>query len=487
VNAPRREDGGALDPILPAPDRASTPLPGTFGLTIDTSTVAFDDGRVLMGGSPPKLLRLSARARTVAQGWAAGKVVGERGAERSLARRLVASGLFVPRPGPSSFGPKDVTVVVPVRNRPAQLERLLASLEGLACIVVDDASADAAGTRRIAETAGAAVVSLLTNSGPSAARNAGLSRVRSPLVAFVDSDCVPADGWLEPLLGHFDDPLVAAVAPRIVPLPVAPATVWSRYEADRSSLDRGDAAGIVRPLSRIPYVFDPALRGGEDVDAVWRMVGAGWDVRYEPRSTVRHDGPVRAGAGLARRTFYGTTAGPLALRHGTALAPLHTSVWTAGVWALVAARRPVPALGTLAVSVAVLARRLRGLVDRPVLLGGRIAGGGTLGAALPALGGLVRAWAPGLLFALSWRRTRRAATLALLLPAIGDAVTARADLDPLRYAALHAADDLAYGAGVWLGCARARTLVPLLPRIAFRTRRWSSPSLQAALGGRAGG
>ncbi len=54
------------------------------------------------------------------------------------------------------------------------------------------------------------------NVGPAGARNAGLAAVHSPLVAFVDSDCVPADGWLGPLLGHFDDPVVAAVAPRIV-------------------------------------------------------------------------------------------------------------------------------------------------------------------------------------------------------------------------------------------------------------------------------
>ncbi len=90
--------------------------------------------------------------------------------------------------------------------------------------------------------------------GPAAARNAGLGQVTTPLVAFVDSDCVPDPDWLEPLLGHFDDPMVAAVAPRIVPFPVVPATALSRYEAARSSLDRGGSGGLVRPLSRIPYV-----------------------------------------------------------------------------------------------------------------------------------------------------------------------------------------------------------------------------------------
>ena len=81
---------------------------------------------------------------------------------------------------------------------------------------------------------------------------------------------------------------------------------------------------------------------------MWRLVQAGWDVRYEPGATVAarraHDS---AAAWLGRRAFYGTTAGPLARRHPRALAPLHTSAWTAAVWVLVAARRPLPAAGVL--------------------------------------------------------------------------------------------------------------------------------------------
>ena len=260
---------------------------------------------------------------------------------------------------------------------------------GLACIVVDDASADAGATKEIAERHGARFVGLATNVGPAGARNAGLAVVHTALVAFVDSDCVPADGWLGPLLGHFDDPLVAAVAPRIVR-----AGRPARYEAARSSLDRGDRGGPVRPGSRIPFVpsaallvradvamgpdlFDAALRGGEDVDLVWRLGEAGWDVRYVPSSTVAHEGPATLRAFLARRAFYGTTAAPLARRHGDALAPVHLSGWSLAVWSLVLARRPVLALAALAASIAILARRLRGLVRDPVGVAAHIAGGGT--------------------------------------------------------------------------------------------------------------
>jgi mycofactocin glycosyltransferase len=498
VKSPSREDGGAPDPIRAAPDRASTPLPGAFGLTPDPATTRLDRGRVLMGGSPLRLLRVSARAGAVIDRWQTGAAVGGRKGEQALARRLVAAGVFVPRPGNPEFGSSDVTVVIPVRDRPVQLERLLSTLDTTHCVVVDDASADAPRTRAIAENAGARLVALPANLGPSAARNAGLAQVSTPLVAFIDSDCVPEAGWLEPLMSHFNDPLVAAVAPRIIPLGGGSHSSLDSYEAVRSSLDRGPMSGLVRPMSRIPYVpsaalmvrrasvpdvlFDPRLRGGEDVDLVWRLVQAGWDVRYEPRTVVRHEGPGTLGSWLRRRAFYGTTAAPLSRRHPESLAPLHTSVWTAAVWALALARQPLLAVAAQVASILVLARRLAGLVDKPVRVAGRIAGGGTVTSALPALGGLSRAWSPGLLLALCWRRTRRVAALALLAPAAADWVADRAELDPVRYTALHVADDLAYGGGVWWGCVKARTLVPVLPRITFTARTWSNPSLRAQLG-----
>ncbi len=450
-----------------------------------------------MGGSPLRLMRLTERASGLVRTWATGAVVGRSRTEQILARRLVSSGVFLPRPGPTSFGPEDVTVVIPVRDRPEVLQRVLAALEGMQCLVVDDASTEPRRTREIVDHAGGRFLALATNAGPAAARNAGLSQVTTPLVAFVDSDCVPGPHWLEPLLGHFDDPMVAAVAPRIVPLPVVPATALSRYEAVRSSLDRGSSGGLVRPLSRIPYVpsaallvrrevagevlFDPRLRGGEDVDLIWRLVEAGWDVRYEPASSVQHDGPARMASWLRRRAFYGTTAGPLSRLHPKSLVPLQASAWSAGVWALACARRPVLAAGLLAASVGVLAHRFEGLVEKPFPVAMKIAAGGTLRSAVPALHGLTRAWSPALVLGLGWRRSRRTAALALVTPALADWRTDRAPLDPLRYAALHVADDIAYGAGVWTGCVTARTVAPLLPRIVFRARIWSSSSLRTQL------
>jgi mycofactocin glycosyltransferase len=498
--------------VAAAPDGRTTPLPARFGLTIDPATTVLDGGAVLMGGSPFGLLRLSGRAQERAAAWNAGAPVGTARSDQLLARRLVSRGVFVPRPGPASFDADDVTVVVPVRDRPDELRRLLDGLGGLSCIVVDDGSADPSRTEEIADRAGASFAALPVNQGPSAARNLGLAAVTTALVAFIDSDCLPSDGWLAPLLGYFDDPLVAAVAPRIVPATSASSTAssssasssatssarptaFARYQVTRSSLDLGTVEGPVRPLSRIPYVpsaamvvrravaagplFDPALRGGEDVDLVWRLHDAGWDVRYVPASTVAHEGPITVGPWLRRTAFYGTTAGPLALRHPEALAPVTTSAWSAGVWALALARQPLPAAGVLAVSVGILARRLRGVVDRPGKVAVTIAAGGTARSTLPAWQGLTRAWAPALVVGLLGPRTRRLAALALLAPALHQWWADRAELDPVRYAALHVAEDVAYGTGVWAGSVKARTMRPLLPRVMVRSRVWSSGALRS--------
>jgi hypothetical protein len=60
----------------------------------------------------------------------------------ALARRLLDAGVVHPIRDEGGPGPEAVTVVIPVKDRPAQLNQALAALTGLRCIVVDDASDD---------------------------------------------------------------------------------------------------------------------------------------------------------------------------------------------------------------------------------------------------------------------------------------------------------------------------------------------------------
>jgi mycofactocin system glycosyltransferase len=217
--------------------------------------------------------------------------------------------------------------------------------------------------------------------------------------------------------------------------------------------------------------FDESLTVGEDVDFVWRLVAAGWTVRYEPRATVRHPVRPRWSAWLAQRYRYGTSAAALARRHGTAVAPLVVSPWTAAAWGLVAAGRPALGAVPAGYSVAALAGRAprREAVRLPVKEAIRLAGTGHLRGGLAIARALRRAWPPAAVaLAVASRRSRPALAATVVVPGLLEWLDRRPRLDPARFAALRLADDLAYAAGVWAGCARERSGQALLPDLAVR-------------------
>jgi hypothetical protein len=63
------------------------------------------------------------------------------------------------------------------------------------------------------------------------------------------------------------------------------------------------------------------------------------------------------------------------------------------------------------------------------------------------------------------RRGARAALVLVLVPPVVEWVRRRPDLDLPRWVVASVADDLAYGAGVWTGCIRARSFGPLVPAL----------------------
>ena len=473
---------------------AAKALPTGFGIALDPGSKQLD-GAAFFGGSPARVLRLTGTGQRALAELSDGPV--RSAAAGTLARRLTDAGLAHPRP-PALAGPPDVTVVIPVRDRPELLDRCLAALgRRYPVLVVDDGSLDPAAIAGVARRHRATLHRRAANGGPAAARNTGLGCVTSQLVAFCDSDCVPEAGWIERLAAHLADPAVAVAAPRIQPVPGGRS--WAdRYSAAGSSLDMGGQEGRVAPGSRLSYVpsaallarraalcdvaapgvFDPELRLGEDVDLVWRLHTAGWRIRYEPAAVVRHHEPDSWRGLLARRFRYGTSAAPLALRHPGQSEPLLLYPWPALTVAGLLARRP--ALAGLGFAGSVLAMRAAlhraGLPDRGVLPAMLRAtqqtwlGVGRYGCqfAAPVLAAALVA--PGGSPARRWGRRAAAASL-LLGPSLTAWAGQRPDLDPVRFAAAHLADDVAYGAGVWAGAVRSRTTVPVRPAIAWHPLR----------------
>lgn len=445
-------------------------------IELDPAVRRIDGGRVLIGGAPLRIMRLTEAGARWLDRAIAGQPLPESAAVRQLAQRLVDGGLAHATPAVGS-GPSvnDVSVVIPVHDDAAGLARTLASVGTVGeVIVVDDGSAEPV------RADGATVLRSESAEGPGAARQRGWRAASRPVVAFVDANVEVRPGWLEPLLAHLADETVGAVAPRVTAGRDGAPEWLAAYEAVRSPLDLGPLPGPVGPGRRVPYVpttavvvrrdaleavggFDERLRFGEDVDLCWRLVDAGWRVRYDPAVEVTHPSRPTLGAWVDQRVRYGSSAAPLTRRHPGAVAPLRVSGWSALAWGAVVAGRPLVGTGIGAGTVAALVPKLGGL-EHPVAESVQLAGKGNVWAGRAVAEAIRRPWwPPAVALAVAHRRSRPALAAAAVLPAVLEWRERRPQLDPVRYTALRLLDDLSYGAGVWLGCLRARSFAALRP------------------------
>lgn len=511
--------------VEPAPPGAR--LPDGAVVALDATTRVLAGGGILLGGRPRRMLRLHASVRPA--------LIGRRLVVTDLrtalvARRLLDSGLGHPyfpahpaghRSAVTAYeaacgAGRGLDIVIPVRDRPRELARLLDAIRAdpetaaARVIVVDDGSREAGRTAMVASGAGADLVRHRTARGPAAARNTGLAAGSAPTVAFLDSDCVPVPGWFGRLFRHLHDPAVALAAPRIVAGTFPPARRarvddgsgrrtgrrfrraghgWlADYERVASSLDLGPDQGRVAPGLPVSYVpsaallarrcalgsgFDEAMAVAEDVDLVWRLAGAGWTVRYEPGAEVAHEHRSRIGDFLARRAYYGSGAALLAQRHGATVAPVVVAPWTAlTVLGVVVGRRW--SLGVSAAAAAVSTIRLAQTmaaahVPSPLPMAADLVWRGSVSAGRSMLRPVGREYWPVALGAgLRWSSLRRR----VLLVVAADAVLAwwphRRTSSPAGLLAGRRLEDLAYGTGVWYGALRTRSLAALRPRVARR-------------------
>jgi cellulose synthase/poly-beta-1,6-N-acetylglucosamine synthase-like glycosyltransferase len=247
-----------------------------------------------------------------------------------------------------------VSVIIPVRNGAAKLERSLAALarqtyprDRFEVIVADAESSD--GSAAVARASGARVLANPRHN-LAAGRNLGVAATHGPLLAFLDDDCAPAPDWLERGVAALErDALDALGGP--LPLP-AGASGWSRAVdwlfaaaargAGSVQSGRSSSAGVEsvpggnslyrrRALEQVGP-FDEGL-WAEDVDMGLRLRAAGLKLGLCAEFVAAHGRAENARALYRQMRRYAIGRAQIWRKHGRGVKPAHAAVWLGGTLA----------------------------------------------------------------------------------------------------------------------------------------------------------
>ncbi len=228
-----------------------------------------------------------------------------------------------------------VSVIVPVRNRPREIEDCLCSLKKLdypmgkmEIIVVDDASED--NTPQIVAEFPVRLIKLEQHSQASFCRNLGARHAKGELLAFIDSDCLAAPLWLRELTPAFRDASLGAVGGLVDSY--YETKQLDNYEKVSSSLKISTRFMRTSKKEHFFYVpacnflvrrelflelegFQESLYVGEDVDFCWRLQDSGKILEYRPDGKIFHKHRNQLIPFCARRFDYGTSEPKLQQLH----------------------------------------------------------------------------------------------------------------------------------------------------------------------------
>ena len=202
------------------------------------------------------------------------------------------------------------SIVVPTRNRPAQLASLLESIACLAyprrefeIIIVDDGGdpAAAAVVVRFSERMDVRYLAC-THQGPAAARQAGTMEARGRFLAFTDDDCTVDRNWLSALERTLHENPGCAVGGRtqnaLTGNLFAEATervlryLYGYFEAHPAAPRFFSTNNVAVPADAFRLVggLDPlwSNSGGEDRDLFFRWRHHGYGMVFDPRVIVYH-------------------------------------------------------------------------------------------------------------------------------------------------------------------------------------------------------
>jgi glycosyltransferase involved in cell wall biosynthesis len=240
-----------------------------------------------------------------------------------------------------------VSVVVCTYNGGSTLRDCLDSLQCLnypnyEVIVVNDGSTD--DTAAILRDYPDVRAIHQENLGLSVARNVGVRAASGEIIAFTDSDCVVDEDWLHHLAMAFVGPLCAGVGgPNLTPweenaihrcVAHAPGhATHILFDAERAEHVPGCNMAFRRSALLQAKAFDPVFRtAGDDVDLIWRLQEAGFEVRYAPGAFVWHHRRSTIGAYLRQQAGYGAAEALLIRKHPHRFNDRGQSLWRGRIY-----------------------------------------------------------------------------------------------------------------------------------------------------------
>jgi glycosyltransferase involved in cell wall biosynthesis len=229
------------------------------------------------------------------------------------------------QPLSSTLSGMDLTVCICTHDRPRYVRDCLEGLRQQTvgrdrfCLQIVDSASSQTFAAELAELASRHDAKLirLDQPGVSRARNAGAWAARTPFIAYIDDDAIPAPDWVAAILDAIAQPgrPPVLIGGRILPKWEAPLPAWwpaslrgvlsiieheGRGEYRTSSVPKGlepyAANIVVHVLSLLAAGgfggavgrYGNALLSDEEVQLAWMLQDAGYSVRYDSRITVQH-------------------------------------------------------------------------------------------------------------------------------------------------------------------------------------------------------